>query len=159
MMKSRYRRRAADIHIMIDYVRDDLQNCRNNSASTRASGGQERAPVFENDCRRHRAQPLSRLDCIRFTANEPETIRHARFRGEIVHFVIPQDAGPFRDNPTAVCKINSIGVRNDVSVLIHNGEMCRIPTFVRFRIARTDLTGRPRFIEIDSPSDAHRIGL
>ena len=100
MMKSRYRRRAADIHIMIDYVRDDLQNFLNNSASTRASGGQERAPVFENDCRRHRAQrPLSRLDCIRFTANEPETIRHARFRGEIVHFVIPQDAGPLRDNP------------------------------------------------------------
>ena len=72
MVKSRLDQRLEHVHIVIDDVRDVLQDCRNNCASTGASGYQKRATVLEDHGWRHRTEcPLARLNGVGFPANKP----------------------------------------------------------------------------------------
>ena len=63
-------------------------------------------------------------------ADEAVAVRHARFGGEVVHFVVEQDAGAVGDKAGAVAEVQGVGVSHRVAVFIHHGVVRGLVAFV-----------------------------
>src|SRR5436309_199181 len=83
-------------HALVDYVAHDLVDCGRDARPARRAEDQIEATLgVQDDGRRHRRQhSLPWGDGVRLALNQPEQVRLARRRGEIVHFVIEQEARP-----------------------------------------------------------------
>src|SRR5467141_3222253 len=100
MMKVRRVDGGLQVHSVIDYTRDHLQDGVCNSRPAGAADREIKIAIRpENKRRCHRRErTFPRRDRVALTLNGAIKIRGAWFGGEVVHLVVEQESGPFRDN-------------------------------------------------------------
>ena len=95
--------RGLQIHSMIDHMGDHLQDCVCDRCPARRPNRKIKAAIGpKHKRRRHRREgTLPRRDRVTLTLDGPIKIWGARLGGEVVHFIVKQHSGPFRDHAGA----------------------------------------------------------
>ena len=70
---------------------------------------------------------LAWLDGVGLGAHDAIGVRDARGDGEIIHFIIPHDAGVAGDHPGSPAGVDGGGHGDRVAVLVQHGEMRGVP--------------------------------
>ena len=93
MMKARQIDGILRVHVEIEHVEDHFHHSGRDARSAGSANNHEELAVFGDDGRSHRRErPLAWLNRVCLSAHQAEHIRFARFRDEIVHFVVQQEA-------------------------------------------------------------------
>src|SRR5215213_3274229 len=97
MVYARRVKRLLDIHPVIDDVDDDLKDgCSDAAAAACAHAEPERAIFSEHDSWCHRRErAFAALDCIALALNDAPCVWRPWLGGEVVHFIVEQNAGAF----------------------------------------------------------------
>ena len=160
MVETRRIGRFGDVQAIIDAIHHHLQHCSDDPATAWATGNQPGFTVFHHNGRRHRRQrAFVRPDGVGITAHQPVNVRYARFGGEIIHLVIKQNTALARDNTRTEGGVQRIGHRHRVTVFIHYRVMGSLITLIRRKLARANLTGRLRFVDINLIGNGFGIGF
>ena len=97
-----------------------------------AAGDEEEFFVFEDDGGRHRGErALARDDGVGGALEEAEHILHADLGGEVIHFVIHQNAGARNGDAAAVAAVEGVGVGDGVAGGVDDGEVGGLGGFWR----------------------------
>ena len=148
--------RGAEAH-PVDYREhggaDDLR-------AARRAGDEAQLAIAQHNRGHHGTErTLARRDGVAFALHQPEHIRLAGLRGEIVHLVVEQKSAR-RGDAGAVAVVDGVSVGDGVAVGVHHAEVggvafaLRFPQMKALRLARasTALVCRRRLLKILLPS-------
>src|SRR6516225_5985726 len=110
-----------DVHAEIDDIEYHLQDSGDDAGAAGGTQDQERLAVFQHDGGDHgRKRSSARGNGVGFTLNEAEKIRRAGPGGEIVHFVVEEEAGAGNGDAAAVACVQGVSDGDDVPLFIGN---------------------------------------
>jgi hypothetical protein len=160
MMHARRSHGCAQLHAEIDHIDDRLKHRRDDAAPARRTRHEERLAVFLHDGGRHRGErPLARAGRIGVPAHEPVSVRRIGRGGEIIEFVVQQNAGPLRHHADAKKEIECVGVGNRISETVGHRIMRGVIALELRRPTRLDLRRRARPPAVDCLAQFVRIAL
>ncbi len=149
-----------DVHFVIDDVHQNLQHHGDDAAAPRRARGQKGLAILENNGRRHGTErPLAALNGVRLATDQAIGVRGAGLGGEIIHFVVQQNARTRRHDARAETEIQSIGIADHVALAVHHGKMRGFVTLVRRWVAMIDLFRRPGAKGIDPAGQMIGVGF
>ena len=143
MVEARLGDRVRDRELAVDDVDDHLQHRGDDAAAAGGAGDEKRLAVLEHDGRRHRREwALARSRRVGVAADETIGIGRARLGGEIVEFVVEQDAGALGDEAETVAEVERGGVGHRVAEAIDHREVRGVVALARRRKNRTEARRR-----------------
>ena len=96
IMEARRIHRLLNVQSVIHYAHQHIGNGSNDGGPAFCAEHQEELAVFQHDGGRHgRQRPLAGTDGIRRPLDQSKHVGHAWLRGEIVHFIVKQEAQAF----------------------------------------------------------------
>ncbi|MNX97496.1 hypothetical protein D3C86_1298660 [compost metagenome] len=102
-------------------VADHLKDRGKNPRAAWCANDQSNFSVLQENCRRHRRQrTLSRFNRVGVIAHNPHLIRHTRKGGEVIHFVVEQNAGLVGDHTGAEESVERISVRDRIPPFVYD---------------------------------------
>ena len=132
VMDARRVDRLLHVHAVVDDVEDRLDRDRDDARAAWAADHHEQLAVLRDDGRAHRGQrPLARRDGILLALHQAEHVRRARLGGEVVHLVVEEEAGVAGDHLGAEQRVDRVGHRHRVAVLVDDRIMRRLGAFMR----------------------------
>lgn len=96
-----------------------MQDGGDDAGAARGTQDQERLAIFQHDGGNHRRKGSSaRGNRVGFALNEAEKIRRAGLAGEVVHFVVEEEAGAGNGDAAAVARVQRVSNGDEVSLFI-----------------------------------------
>ncbi len=133
-----------DIHVEVDHVEQYLQHRRDDPRTSWRAENHERLAVAHHDGGRHgRERPFAGLDGVGLALYESKHIRRIWLGGEVIHFVIEQEAQTGNGDAAAVAVVKRVGHRNGVARRVDNRIVSGLGAFAASRFPRVNfITGR-----------------
>ena len=105
-----------DGHVVIQDVGDDLEDGVDDRGAAGAAGDEHECAVFQDEGRGHgRERAFAGGDGVGGTLEEAKHVFDADLRGEVVHFVVHEDAGAGDGDAGAEAAVERVGVADGVA--------------------------------------------
>src|SRR5215469_3753447 len=149
-MKARKIYRFLYVHSEIDHVQYHLKHRSDDARSAgRSDDHKELAIAGENRGSHRRKRALARLNRVDFALHQPEYIRRTRFRREVVHLIVEQEARAGDRDAISEAVVERVGDGDGVAFRVDHVEVSSLAAFGASRFAGKDQRAGSGALQID----------